>query len=153
MQPTTFARLIDAWTVPVGVDPFGQLCGGTLKIACEALLPSKIRQPIRQPSNKTELLATESLDCEYDEILEWPYLLPLTEGSHGIIQGLIIVQTIGVKGEFRRVGRFMCSSHRPDVCEVFRAAMAAGPALAASVCVEEDHDPKHPKQRFVITIV
>ena len=154
------ARIIDAWTKPAGKDPLGQLSAGSIKVASSALVPldpSYVKGGARcfdgvscTHGNRFTLIVFDTAD----EVTRPVYLLPLVEHeAKHIVEAIAVEEVEGHKATFSRIGHFSAEG-RLGSKDVLHVDMELdGSATAASLCAEEDQDPEHPEQRYVITLI
>lgn len=87
-----YARVLDAWVTPLGNDPFGELSGGGLRIACAAMLCGRIVDQdtivVQSVSSEDDLqlrlfLGSSDLDHRSGDADSNTYLLPFIGGKGG----------------------------------------------------------------------
>ncbi|KUJ17720.1 HET-domain-containing protein [Mollisia scopiformis] len=129
---TQYAHVLDANTTLYGKDPFGQVAGGTIRLACSSMVAGHLvpNKNVDKPGFDIVLRAGEgqdefpiTIDCLEDGEQEDNgaiHLLPILGGWTGcssgmadgeklkefLVQGVVLRPTGPTKGEFSRIGSF-----------------------------------------------
>jgi hypothetical protein len=161
---TTFARVLDAQMDLIGEDPFGQVRGGCLRLACRGML--KVERVDETAINMENTMCTFWPDCSTSEAEtvkgETVYLLPLLAGRTGsgmyrdgkeddlveehVVFGLVVKEsTRGGKGWLERAGKFEFykdqvhnrGKGQEEIFQPFMQAFESGAAqVAERTCTE-----------------
>ncbi|KAL9619841.1 MAG: hypothetical protein Q9160_005581 [Pyrenula sp. 1 TL-2023] len=171
-----WAYVVDAQVDLVGDDPFGQVSGGSLTVACSAMATSVAAESSEQhlfmhislENGKLEFAARGgrhcSLVCRADCILrpneyfqDVMYLLPLQcedeSGGYKLIKALVLQTTGNEPGEYYRIDYVetrSLDSNDSDPDSIIELFKVRGPAMAEAACAEVITDlnrfPKHVRE-------
>lgn len=167
-----FTHCLDADINLHGIDPFGQVTGGVVRLACSVMAEGMFASPstitIDDCGEKKE--CEIHLDCleDYDRSSsDMVYLLPLVEWHpHSemdssrsdddsedtmIICGVLLQKTNELKGEFRRVGAFWFA--QSDFWLFVNHLASRGMEVVEDVCADIFSNAVFPDEKYIITIV
>jgi hypothetical protein len=162
-----YAHVIDAWTMPVvDEDPFGEIKGGAIRLACSGLLAGRFFSHSTGKRDTTwvfedglEVLVCRDSSEEFENSDIYScFLLPLLMHSDVILaRGIVLRRTNHVQGEFQRVGYFSThgnTNKNSKWIDCFsRELDRHGRATASAECGEVIENIEHTSESFVITII
>jgi hypothetical protein len=177
-----YAHVLDVDVELLGRDPFGEVCGGCMRIACSGMLAATL-----SPDNTVTLdsdsdsaadvvypIRPDSLNDGEEKGSGHVFLLPLIGGETGLrssnktemiwksesaILGLVLRRESDVAGHFCRVGMFeffrnpMHRDGEEEHLDPFLEALRQrGELVASSVCEEVAESEKDSGEKYVVRI-
>jgi hypothetical protein len=131
-----YAHLVDAKMDLLGLDPFGQVSSGEIRIACSGMLAGHVSELDRELSGRIRdasmmiafadgedpfIVHRDCTDIDFDMATTTVYLLPMVGGRSGsgyalkrdadsidtlVVYGVLLRETGIKKGQFCRIGAF-----------------------------------------------
>lgn len=174
------AHVIGANVVPAGNEVFGELVGGELQMSYSVMLVGGLKSISALEWNNPDVkdikyyeVEIDTLEGEKESFHVYPdsdeldgrdvYLLPVLEvlgkGKYNkrSVQGLMVLPTGRMKGEYSRAGFFEFSrfdeGHREAQDRFLKLIGASGKATAEAQCASVLEKPEFGEERYVITIV
>lgn len=166
-------RIVSAKVVPLNCDgesdPFGQVSGGWLCIAISHMLSLDAKVDTTHALHDTcngIQNAADHVDCYFDstddqkhrkeKIVALPVLEDRTPGVVErmiTIEGLLIIETGDIAGQFRRIGYFRTRDKEGNRRSFMKLLQERGEKLAREKCQQLLEGEKYRQFPFVITLV
>jgi hypothetical protein len=160
-----YIKVINVSVEPKGEDSFGQVCGGTLELECNAILRGMICGSTKKYTltehpvaiGKSMVNLRLYWDCTQYDLLGLHFFIPVDSSSSSSgLNGIVVRPTGNRQGQYRRVGFFEASYALDDeshkILEREMQELNIGGAAEAADFVEIVSD-ENGRKRYVVEII